>query len=482
MAKNNTSVRPFGMRDKLGYAMGDMGCGFSFQLLSTYMQLFYYQTIGIKPEHYAAIILISKFWDAINDVLIGNMVDTKRIGKKSKFMPWILLGGVLLVGLTVMVFAPINSIFESYSAKIAWCLISYCLWSVAYTMVNVPYGSLLSVITNDMSQRTSLSTFRSIGAALPAVIIMIILPKIVYHKEELPNGDIQETLIGQNLFIVSIVLSLVALLVLWGTTKLVTERVKTSDSGNNTTGAKAFFGAFKSFFTNRPMVGATIATVASVALFNSTMSLNNMVFQYFFKDTDNMGIAMIGSYLPMIVVMATIGKITKKFGKKKAVAYSMLISAVAGLAMLFIPIQPTSTGMIIYVVELMFLNVGNSVFQIGVWAIVADCIEISFRKTGKSEEGTLYALYSFFRKLSQGIGQAASSLGLAAIGFVEGEGAIQPENFGSNVKMLYFILLFVGSLIAFLSMTFVYNITHEQEIEFGNAKPEFASDEDIIKE
>lgn len=466
MSNKNNAVRPFGMRDKLGYAMGDMGCGFSFQLLATYMQLFYCQTIGIKVEHYAAIIFISKFWDAVNDVLIGNMVDTKRLSKKSKFMPWILLGGVMLVGLTIMVFAPINSF--SYPVKIAWCLISYCLWSVAYTMVNVPYGSLLSVITSDMNQRTSLSTFRSIGAAVPGVLVMIVLPKIVYHKETLPTGEEVETLIGSNLFLVAIVLSVIAMIVLWGTTKLVTERVNTSSSGNNATGAKAFFGAFKSFFTNRPMVGATIATVASVALFNSTMSLNNMVFQYFFKNTDVMAIAMVGSYAPMVVVMATIGKITKKFGKKNAVAYSMLVSAVAGLAMLFIPIKPDTTGMIIYVIELMFLNVGNSVFQIGVWAIVGDCIELSFRKTGKNEEGTLYALYSFFRKLSQGIGQAVSSLGLAAIGFIEGENAIQPDSFGGDVKKLYFILLFVGSLVAFLSMTFVYNITKEQEIEFSN--------------
>ena len=466
MSNKNNAVRPFGMRDKLGYAMGDMGCGFSFQLLATYMQLFYCQTIGIKVEHYAAIIFISKFWDAVNDVLIGNMVDTKRLSKKSKFMPWILLGGVMLVGLTIMVFAPINSF--GYPVKVAWCLISYCLWSVAYTMVNVPYGSLLSVITSDMNQRTSLSTFRSIGAAVPGVLVMIVLPKIVYHKETLPTGEEVETLIGSNLFLVAIVLSVIAMIVLWGTTKLVTERVNTSSSGNNATGAKAFFGAFESFFTNRPMVGATIATVASVALFNSTMSLNNMVFQYFFKNTEMMAIAMVGSYAPMVVVMATIGKITKKFGKKNAVAYSMLVSAVAGLAMLFIPIKPDTTGMIIYVIELMFLNVGNSVFQIGVWAIVGDCIELSFRKTGKNEEGTLYALYSFFRKLSQGIGQAVSSLGLAAIGFVEGENAIQPDSFGGDVKKLYFILLFVGSLVAFLSMTFVYNITKEQEIEFSN--------------
>ena len=480
MSKNNTSVRPFGMRDKLGYAMGDMGCGFSFQLLSTYMQLFYCQTIGIAVEHYAAIILISKFWDAINDVLIGNMVDTKRIGKKSEFMPWILIGAIALVGLTIMVFAPVGGF--SYPMKVVWCLLAYCLWSVAYTMVNVPYGSLLSVITDKLSERTSLSTFRSIGAALPAVIIMIVLPNVVYRNETTAAGEAVQVLDGNGLFMASIVLSLVALITLWGTTKLVTERIKRTDDGANSTGAKAFFSAFKSFFTNRPMVGATIATVASVAFFNSTMSLNNMVFQYFFQDTSKISIAMVGSYAPMIVVMAFIGKITAKFGKKKAISFAMLISAIAGLAMLFIPIQPTGTGMIIYVVELMFLNVGNSMFQIGVWAIVADCIEISYKKTGKSEEGSLYALYSFFRKLSQGIGQAVSSLGLAAIGFIEGDGAVQPAGFGDDVKTLYFVLLFAGSFIAFLSMTFIYNITHKQELEFGNAKPEFASDEDSIQE
>ena len=92
--KTNTAVngiRPFGWQDKLGYAMGDMGCGFSFQLVATFMQLFYLQYIGVSPESYAVIILISKIFDAINDIVIGNLVDTKKIGKKSKYMPWICL-------------------------------------------------------------------------------------------------------------------------------------------------------------------------------------------------------------------------------------------------------------------------------------------------------------------------------------------------------------------------------------------------------
>lgn len=465
MSKTNT-IRPFGWMDKLGYAMGDMGCGFSFQLVSTFMQLFYLQYIGIKAEDYAVIILISKAFDAVNDVVIGNLVDTKRIGKKSKYMPWIIAGGLILVVFNVMIFAPITSF--PYIGKYAWCLVSYCLWSIAYTMVNVPYGSLHSVITDKPNERTSLSTFRSIGAALPAIVIMIVLPGIVYNKVENPvTGVTEDVLKGGTLLPVALVMSIVSFATLWGTTKLVKERVQREDSGENVTGVKAFFSAFHSFFTNRAMVGATIATVASVALFNSTMALNNMVFQYFFKDTSKVGIAMIGSYAPMIIFMAIVGKVTAKFGKKNVIVTTMLIGTISGIASIFVPISGDMKGMLIYIVCLMGLNLGNAAFQISVWAIVADCIEVSYRKTGKGEEGSLYALYSFFRKLSQGIGQAVVSWGLVAIGFVEGDNAVQAPDFGDKVKDLYFIVLAAGSLIAFLSMKFIYNISKEDEKAFA---------------
>ena len=462
---SSKEIRPFGWQDKLGYAMGDMGCGFSFQLVATFMQLFYLQYIGVSAEAYAIIIIISKVFDAINDIVIGNLVDTKKIGKKSKYMPWILLGGFGLIFFNIMLFVPVKSF--PYMAKCAWCLGAYCLWSIAYTMVNVPYGSLHSVITDDPQQRVSLSTFRSIGAALPAIVIMMVLPSIVYDKSIDKAGNEIDILKGETLLPVAIALSLFALLVLWGTTRLVKERV-TRDAAENATGFKAMLSSVKSFFTNRAMVGATIASVASVALFNSTMALNNMVFQYFFKQADKVSIALVGSYLPMIVFMAFLGKLTKKHGKKNVIVTTMLVGAISGIVSIFAPITPDTKGMIIYIVCLMGLNLGNAVFQISVWAIVADCIEVSYRKTGKSEEGSLYALYSFFRKLAQGIGQAVVSMGLVAIGFVEGEAAVQADGFGDKVKTLYFIVLAVGSLIAFLSMRFIYNIGKKEEAEFIN--------------
>ena len=459
------AIRPFGWQDKLGYSMGDMGCNFSFQLVSTFMQLFYLQYIGIESGHYATIILISKAFDAVNDIVIGNLVDTKKIGKKSKYMPWIILGAITLVIFNVMLFAPVKSF--PYAGKYAWCLVSYCLWSIAYTMVNVPYGSLHSVITDDPQQRVTLSTFRSIGAALPAIIVMIVLPGIVYSKQTNAAGEEIDVLKGETLLPVALVMSVFAFFVLWGTTKLVKERVH-REGAENVTGFKAIISSAKSYFTNRAMVGATIATVASVGLINSTMSLNNMVFQYFFNDASKTGIAMVGSYAPMMVVMVLIGKLTKKFGKKNVLVTAMLIGAIAGIVSLFAPITPDGKGMIVYIICLMGLNVGNAVFQISVWAIVADCIEVSARKTGKSEEGSLYALYSFFRKLAQGVGQAVVSWGLVAINFKEGENAVQEAGFGDKVKMLYIILLMVASVISFLSMKFIYNIGKKEEEEFAN--------------
>ena len=121
------AVRPFGWQDKAGYAMGDMGCGFSFQLVSTFMQLFYLQYIGLSPNDYAIIILISKAFDAVNDIVIGNLVDTKRISKKSKYMPWILLGAVTLIIFNVMIFAPVKNFPYSFRFfRLSWKIFIKC--------------------------------------------------------------------------------------------------------------------------------------------------------------------------------------------------------------------------------------------------------------------------------------------------------------------------------------------------------------------
>lgn len=454
MKKSNNFV-PFGMKDKIGYAFGDMGCNFSFQLVSSYMYLFYTQCIGLSAKHWAWIIIVSKIWDAVNDVIIGSLVDRTQIGKKSKFMPWISIGSVGLIIFSIMIFTPVNNFSEF--GKIVWCLVSYCLWSVAYTMVNVPYGSLHSVITDDPKQRTALSTFRSIGAALPAVLIML-LPKLVY-KDNILSAN--------SLFIVAVVFSIAAFFTFIAMQKMVTERVVRENKVQKT----SYISTIKSFFTNRAMLGITIATFAVVIFYNSSMSVNNLVFQFYFNDAGKASLAMIASYLPLVAFMPFASSIVAKIGKKRLLTLSGLISVISGIIMLFLPITPDTTGIIIYVAGLMFVNTGCCIFQIIVWAIVADCIEDSYRKKGIREEGSLYAIYSFFRKLAQGIGSALVALSLNSVGYIE-SAAVQTEKVSENIKNLYIILLIIGLAIMTASMKFIYNIGFKEEQEFNITEEE----------
>lgn len=452
---NKKALRPFSMVDKFGYALGDFGCNMSFSLVSNYMFLFYTQCIGLSKENWAWIIIVSKVWDAINDVIIGSLVDNKQISKKSKFKPWITIGSFGIIAFTIMIFSPISTFSEIL--KIIWCLLSYCLWSVAYTMVNVPYGSLHSVITDDPKQRTSLSSFRSIGAGFAMVIVML-LPKLVYENNILSQ---------QRLFVVSIVFSLIAFLILTLMKSMVVERVERIEVPHKID----YFSAVKSFFSNRALIGITVATVASVVFFMSSATINNLVFQFFFGDAGKSALATIASYSSFIVLLPFTGKIVSKIGKKNYICITALVGLLAGLVLLFIPIQPNNSGMLIYILGLMLVNVGNGVFQIVVWAVVADCIELNFKKKGTREEGSLYALYSFFRKLSQGIGSAVVALSLGLVGYEESQ-TTQPLEVATGIKNLYIIFMIIGLLVMLLSMKFIYNIDFQKEQQLAESEKE----------
>ena len=326
-------------------------------------------------------------------------------------------------------------------------------------MINVPYGSLHSVITEDPKQRTTLSTFRSIGASLPAVLIMI-LPKVVYKDNQLSSD---------RLFMVAIIFSVLAFIVFFAMRKMVTERVVREDAPQAQ--KVNYISTVKSFFSNRAMLAITIATVAVVVFYNSTMSVNNLVFQFYFNDAGKATLAMIASYLPLIAFMPFASSIVAKIGKKKLITISGAISVIAGLIMLVLPITPDNKGILIYVIGLMVVNVGCCVFQIIVWAIIADCIEMSYRKKGIREEASLYALYSFFRKLSQGIGSALVALALSKVGYVE-TAVTQTAEASKNIKNLYIIFLVIGLAIMTLSMWFIYNIDYKQEQSFAQSNDE----------
>lgn len=192
----------------------------SFAFINSYMMLFFVTCLGILPEHYAIIIIIAKVWDAINDPIIGGICDASHPRGGSKFKPWIKWASLPLLAASIIMFLYVPN--APYWARVTLCLGTYMVWSVAYTSVNVPYGSLQSVITKDRLQRVELSNFRSIGAMLAQAPVLVLLPLLVYDENDQPKGHL-------FIYIVAVmgVIGLVSFQLLC---RLVTERVQSDPS------------------------------------------------------------------------------------------------------------------------------------------------------------------------------------------------------------------------------------------------------------
>lgn len=178
--QNGAEPRKFGIRDKLAYAAGDAGCNLSFGLKST-VQTFWLVYMMLETGLFSILLLIVQAWDAINDPLIGSLIDAdKRKYKIGKYKTYILIGALgLLVG-GAAVFLPFPG--APKVVKVVLFILGYIIWDAAYTMANVPYGTMLNIVTEDAGERAQLSVFRSIGGAIGGMLPGMILPMLIWKK------------------------------------------------------------------------------------------------------------------------------------------------------------------------------------------------------------------------------------------------------------------------------------------------------------
>lgn len=442
------NLRPFGMRDKIGYAFGDFGCNMSFAFINSYMMIFFVTCMGIKPNHFAILILLGKVFDAINDPIIGGLCDSTKPGKDGKFKPWIKWASPFLLLSSVAMFIYVPN--ASYGVKVAMCLGIYCVWSVAYTSVNVPYGSMQSCITRDPVGRSDLSTWRSVGAMAAQIPIMVILPLIVYDDNENPRG---------NLFIVFVaVMGVIGLVAFYLLRKLTTEREEATVSNEKFN----YVETLKSFFRNKPMLGVTISTVSYLALMMTVTSSIPYVFMCYFKNTDLITVASMLAGAPVAIGIVLAKPALKRFTKKQLCTYPFLLSAAAAAVTSFVRIS----NPFIWIAILAVAMFGAAFYMTLMWALVADCIDYQEKMTGRREESSIYATYSFFRKVAQGVGAAIVSFVIGATGYDQNLGAL--EQAAGVPEKIYFVtsfLPFIGALISFASMLFLYKLNDKVEIE-----------------
>ena len=443
---DENGYRQFGMRDCLAYAAGDFGCNMSFALKST-MAIFWTQFMGLDLW-YSLLLIVVQVWDAINDPLIGSMIDAdRRKYKRNKFLTYIWAGsiGLIVGGACCFIPAPNAPVW----AKMIIFIAGYVIWDAFYTVANVPYGSLLSLISSKTADRASLSAWRSVGSLVGNMVPMVILPFIIY--------DDANNLIGERVFFAALLMGFLGFLcfqfMIRNTEIRENTEVKLDDAPKFNV-----LEAMGNFVKNRPAVGATLAAMGMFVGMQGAATAVTVLFQSYFKNIDASGIVKMFAMIPIILFTPLARKCVVKFGKKELATFGSIFSLVASLLMFVLPMTPDGKGMIIYVVCQLINSLGMGIYSTVSWAMMGDAIDYNEWKTGKREEGTVYALHSFFRKLAQGVGPAVALVIMVALGYVGANEGNQTMEVATNMRYLVPALYAFSAVMQFVGLGLIYNL------------------------
>lgn len=485
---DSKGFRKFGMRDKIAYAAGDFGCNMSFALKGT-VQTFWLVYMAMETGLLSGLLLLVQIWDAVNDPLIGSIIDNdKRNYKRGKFKTYILIGAIGLLVAGAAVFLPFPG--ANTVVKAILFVLGYIIWDACYTIANVPYGSMLSLITEDTGERAQLSTWRSIGSMFGNIVPMVILPMIIwqkvtydgsgdYHTNPLTNeaykigdpvldpltGKQFETLLGERVFWAALIMGVLGFIAFIFMIKTTTIRVDENAVKTNEGGGKFnIISSFGKFMKNRPAVGATVAAMGMFLGMQSATTANTIMFATYFNNASMSGVVTAIGFLPMVVFIPFIKPLVNKFGKKEVSVVGSIVTLVgAGIMMIFPTVENRDIALIVYLVGLVLFGIGMGVYTCVSWAMMSDAIEYNEWKFGTREEGTVYSLHSFFRKLAQGIGPSIVLLIMGALGYQEELGTIG-QSFQTSKNMCWLVagLYLFSAVLQFIGIALIYNLNKKK--------------------
>ena len=451
------AVRPFGIRDKLGYLFGDFGNDFTFILSSSFLMKFYTDVIGVEAAVVGIIMMIARFVDAFTDVTMGRICDRSKTTKHGKFKPWILRMCWFVALASFLMYQAWLANVNSMAIKIAYLFITYILWgSIFYTSVNIPYGSMASAISNDPGDRQSLSTFRTMGGALAGGAVTVGVPLIAYEKTVV-NGAEVEILAGGRFTLIAGVFSVLAIICYLLCFNLTTERVQAVASQeameNNSVGKM-----LKNAVSNRALLSIICA---SIVMLLAQLTMQQMA-GYFYPSLYYSGkmesTATIMMGVGMILAAAIAKPLTKKFGKAEVSVVANLFAGVMN-SFLFV-VRPTNVWVYTAFQGATWLGLG--VFSMVCWALITDVIDYSELKNGIREDGSVYALYSFARKLGQAASSGISGALLSMIGY--SQETMFDESVRNGVFNISTLVPAIGLILLAVILWFWYPL-HKKQVD-----------------
>lgn len=442
------TTKPFGIADKLGYMFGDFANDFTFLLSSSFLLKFYTDVMGVKGSVVGIVMMVARFVDAFTDVGMGRICDRSKTTKNGKFKPWILrmCGPVALMSFLMYQSSLANM---SMGFKIGYLVVTYILWgSVFYTSVNIPYGSMASAISENPSDRQSLSTFRTMGGVLAGGVITAGLPMIIYE-----NNIIN----GRKFTIVAGACSVGAIICYLLCYAMVTERVIVEPDAdalkNNNVGVM-----LKNAFSNRALISIIVASIVMLLAQLTLQSMSNYVFPNFYHNAKAItaGTGVMGVSMILSAILAK--PVSNKIGKAELGAIASIFGGLMSLLAFFI--RPSNVWVFIVIQSFTWLGLG--MFQMIAWALITDVIDYSEIRNGIREDGSVYALYSFARKLGQ-----AASAGLSGV-LLDMVGYSQQTQFDTDVVNGIFnittLVPAIGFIVLGLVLYFWYPL-HKKQVD-----------------
>jgi GPH family glycoside/pentoside/hexuronide:cation symporter len=229
------------------------------------------------------------------------------------------------------------------------------------------------------------------------------------------------------------------------------------------------FKALANFLKNRPAVGATIAAMGMFIGMQGAATAVSVTFQIYFKNTEISGVVQLFAMIPIVLFTPLARKMVTKYGKKELSVVGSICSIIGGAGLFIITPDNVGLDLVIYIICQLVYSLGLGIYSTVSWAMMGDAIDYNEWKTGKREEGVVYSLHSFFRKLAQGVGPAVALIIMQGMGYVNN--AIDPETgaefidvtllsweFAVQLRTLVAILFLVAAVMQFIGLGLIYNL------------------------
>jgi glucuronide carrier protein len=421
----------------VGYGAGDAANNLAFTTATMFLLIYYTDVAGISAAAAGTLLLVVRIFDAFADIFAGRVVDRTYSKKFGKFRPFIMFGSVPLLLLSAAAFS-VPQIGES--GMLLYAYLTYAALGLAYSLVNIPYGSLAGAMTQDAGERAKLASARSIGAmVVGAALGIFVAPMIV------PGADLQAMFTFMTLGFVVVGTALYLFTAVTAKERVVRDVAHVS--------TKQSFAVLKH---NKPLLMLCISSF----IFLTGMLALSTVQLYYLRDV--LHALPLYAVISIVQLVATFGlaafipKIVRRFGKRQGYIAGGAIMAAGGLVIFFAPAGMVWLGF----TGLILCQIGIVLVNMLVWTLEADTVEYGEWKTGVRAEGITYALFSFTRKTGQAVGGALAAFSLAWGGYTAGA-TVQTAHAELGIRAGAGLIPLAASVLAIVIMLF-YPLTDKK--------------------